>query len=88
MTTGQFSGYALAGNNYDPDVMAWVLANGVKDTWYPSGRVFRFNGTREHAQHIDAHVWCSPLGAAFQLFETIYYTAPSAADVVAASKRQ
>jgi hypothetical protein len=86
MAADAVNGYAVAGNNSDPDVMAWVLANGVKDTWYPPGYAFRFNGAGPKAQYIDAHVWCVPSGAAFILFETVYYLAPTASEVQAALK--
>jgi len=68
----------MAGNNYDPDVMGWALANNPHTTWYPKGYGFRFNPAGPDAQHIDAHVWCTPVGASFELFETVYYLAPPA----------
>ena len=59
-----------------PTPWGWRWANSAHTTWYPKGDGLRFNPASPEAKHIDAHVRCTPVGASFQLFETIYYLAP------------
>lgn len=67
---------AIAGDNYNPDIMSgYQIGNGSHQTWFPAGYAFKFppQGWPTYS-HIDAHVWCTPVEAKFQVWETIFYS--------------
>ncbi len=73
--------YVFAGNSFTPDVMAGkVFGAGADQAAATAAQSFPVDAgmplDTEPASHIDAHLWCLPVGAAFQVSETVWYTIP------------
>ena len=69
--------YVFAGNSATPDVMAGpVYGSGLGQATATAGQSLPLGMPlpTDPTKHIDAHIWCTPVGASFSIFETVWYT--------------
>ena len=73
--------YVFAGNSFTPDQMTGtVFGAGADQGAATAAQTFPADAgmplDTAPGSHIDAHLWCLPVGAAFQVSETVWYTIP------------